>query len=287
MIRNPILIAVALLAALGSLRAVQASVSPCPTWSYSNTTLWGFLCPQYELCRLGSRQSPIALTTSGSSSVTTQVSLSTPGYSSTRTFLNDGHTVEVNFNTGTTSTFTFPNVDAPSYLRQFHFHKPAEHTVDGIQAELEVHFVTSNDNGDLAVFAVMFNGTSSTENSFLTALTPLLPSIQATGSKVDVNLPALTNLFNSAMSTGKVFIYDGGLTVPPCGEDVVFHVLSDVQSATAAQIAAFSVISNSNRPVQPLNGRTIVFNSNGVATTTTAASSASEVSSAISSLLFW
>ena len=279
MFRVALLLLLAALVLLSSLHSVHASVVNCPTWDYTNTTTWGFLCPQYELCRLGTRQSTIALTSSGSSSVATSISLSTPGYTTARTFLNDGHTVEVNFNTGPASTFTFPNVDAPSYLRQFHFHKPAEHTVDGIQAELEVHFVTSNDNGDLAVFAVMFNGTSTTESPFLTALTPLLPSIQSKGNTANVNLPALTNLFGSALSTGKVFIYDGGLTVPPCGEDVVFHVLAQVQPATAAQISAFSVISNSNRPVQPLNSRTVVFNSNGVAATATSASSASAIAS--------
>ena len=48
-------------------------------------------------------------------------------------------------------------VDGVAYkLLQFHYHSPSEHTVNGVQYPLEVHFVHQNAAGALAVFGILY-----------------------------------------------------------------------------------------------------------------------------------
>jgi carbonic anhydrase len=54
------------------------------------------------------------------------------------------------------------------------------------------------------------------------------------------------------------FRYSGSLTTPPCSEGVSWFVMTSPIQLSADQIAAFeSVHEGNNRPVQPLNTRTL------------------------------
>ena len=47
-------------------------------------------------------------------------------------------------------------VDGKRYaLKQFHFHHPGEHAVDGKKFPLEIHFVNKSEDGKLAVLGVL------------------------------------------------------------------------------------------------------------------------------------
>jgi carbonic anhydrase len=48
-------------------------------------------------------------------------------------------------------------------LKQFHFHAPSEHLIQGTSYPMEAHFVHADKDGNLAVIAVMFKEGS--ENS--------------------------------------------------------------------------------------------------------------------------
>ena len=53
--------------------------------------------------------------------------------------------------------------------------------------------------------------------------------------------------------------YDGSLTSPPCTEGVRWHLLLTPQQLSATQLGALAARHGGNaRPVQPLNGRTVV-----------------------------
>ena len=57
----------------------------------------------------------------------------------------------------------------------------------------------------------------------------------------------------------KVVRYDGSLTSPPCTEGVRWHLLLTPQQLSATQLGALAARHGGNaRPVQPLNGRTVV-----------------------------
>ena len=52
--------------------------------------------------------------------------------------------------------------------------------------------------------------------------------------------------------------YSGSLTTPPCSEGVRWIIMSTPIEASQAQIEALrAIISNNNRPVQPLHGRAL------------------------------
>eukprot|EP01084_Bolivina_argentea_P225536 381105_1 len=68
------------------------------------------------------------------------------------TILNNGHTVQVNI--GSKCTL---NINGETYeLKQFHFHTPSEHTIDGKQYEMEMHLVHLNSNNEIAVLGFIF-----------------------------------------------------------------------------------------------------------------------------------
>ena len=69
--------------------------------------------------------------------------------------------------------------------------------------------------------------------------------------KVDVNalVPAVRTAYR----------YDGSLTTPPCSEGVKWIVMTTPIEMSSEQIGAFTrLIKDNNRPVQPLNGRTVL-----------------------------
>jgi carbonic anhydrase len=53
--------------------------------------------------------------------------------------------------------------------------------------------------------------------------------------------------------------YDGSLTTPPCSEGVKWVVMTTPIQLSKEQVAAFTtIIRDNNRPVQALNGRTVL-----------------------------
>jgi len=53
-------------------------------------------------------------------------------------------------------------------LKQFHFHAPGKHTVNGLSADMELHIVHESQNGNIAVFGVFLQ--SGEENKILTEI---------------------------------------------------------------------------------------------------------------------
>ena len=58
------------------------------------------------------------------------------------------------------------------------------------------------------------------------------------------------------------YAYDGSFTAPPCLEGVSWRVLKNPLPVSAADLAAFTRLQGkNNRPVQPLNGRSVLDSS--------------------------
>ena len=52
--------------------------------------------------------------------------------------------------------------------------------------------------------------------------------------------------------------YEGSLTTPPCSEGVKWLVMTTPIEMSPEQVAQFrAILHGNNRPVQPLNGRTV------------------------------
>ncbi|MFC4290765.1 carbonic anhydrase family protein, partial [Neobacillus cucumis] len=127
-------------ALLGLVLAVTGASQPAladakGVWGYKDTSEWN---AGFPLC-LGKEQSPINLKKSDVSLAASESlapRLSYKPLEKTQIFNNGGKNVQVN---GGFGTFKLP--DGEYEVKQFHFHFPAEHEVDGKLAAGELHIV--------------------------------------------------------------------------------------------------------------------------------------------------
>jgi carbonic anhydrase len=223
-----------------------------PHWSYEGATgpeHWAELDPD---CVVGRSQSPVDLTTANArpgNPAYSATSMRISSHEHVASLLDNGHTIQVTVEEGGTLTTRLGTYQ----LKQFHFHAPSEHTLDGRTFPLEVHFVHESADGHLAVIGIFFLEGAANEN--LAKLIAHLPagsgqSAHLPSEKIDLDLHLLMNR--------TAFTYMGSLTTPPCTEGVEWFVLREPVSASREQLAAFAErLKNNHRPVQPLNGRPI------------------------------
>ncbi len=195
----------------------------------------------------GQSQSPIAL--SGSEPDNIPTALETHYEDVPIELINNGHTVEFEYEAG--STFT---LEGEAYnLLQFHFHTGSEHTINGTRYAMEAHLVHQNAmTGQLAVIGVMFE--EGAENAFLKNFSDNLPVSEGD----HYSSAGLVNVGNLIPSSGGYYTYSGSLTTPPCSEIVTWIVMKRPVEASAEQLSNFHTIMGDNyRPLQDLNGRTV------------------------------
>jgi carbonic anhydrase len=227
-------------------------------WSYETSdgpAVWGDLSPAYALCGEGQSQSPINIEH-------TEVAGEAPfkidyGSSSLRIVFNqhvedivdNGHTIQINVDEG--STFT---IGGKVYeLKQFHFHTPSEHTIDGQHFPLEMHFVHQSEDKSLAVLGVLIQ--EGDEDPNFAGIVNNLP--QTKGESKHLENETLQLHLHVPQDHG-AYYYSGSLTTPPCSEEVQWLVMRSHPSMSSEQIEAVaSVISPNNRPVQALNSRDV------------------------------
>lgn len=217
----------------------------CHAWTYHGTNgpdAWG------GLAATGTQQSPIDIAsgTVGEGTTGSITFYTTPGRA---TATNNGHTI--NWTLPSTNTFTVG--DQTYTFKQFHFHAPSEHTIDGQPAAMELHFVHQADTGELAVVGVLVE--QSWHNpafDTIVAALPTAPNATATPTG-SIDLAALLPVSRN------YWHYDGSLTTPPCTEGVRWFVMQEAIGMSPEQIARFTTIySGNNRPIQRLNGRLVM-----------------------------
>lgn len=231
---------------------------------------WNELAP---LCGNGNEQSPVDLSqsklTPRSERVRTQDlrNLRFNYHETPIEILNNGHTVEVEYEPG--STLRLKNFGSPFEVRQFHFHSPSEHSFEqGSLFDVEIHIVHSlvDDPSQLAVVALLVK-----EGQENVALKPMFDHLEAVMNKGDhfVGTEEI-NLANLLPKDRRYFAYRGSLTTPPCTENVRWHILRNPVEISREQInQLIAVFDNSccpihgnNRPTQPLHGRMLVLDKN-------------------------
>ncbi len=219
-------------------------------WSYKGETgplHWADLNPEYAGCGTGKFQTPIDI------NKTYKTNLSKLNFSYTEqslSVINNGHTVQINFNPGNTVI-----IDGEKYtLLQFHFHTPGEHTVNGKHFPMEMHFVHKDSKGELGVVGLFF--VEGKKNLELQKIIDNLPEeINETKSVSSVKI----NPANFLPYKMDYYHYSGSLTTPPCTEGVSWIMLKYPVEASAEQINALKKIMGENaRPVMPLNKRFVL-----------------------------
>jgi carbonic anhydrase len=243
---------------LGPSLVITASFALAPAfvgaqshWEYEGTTgpaSWGKLSPDNVMCEKGRNQSPVDI----EEVMHAPEKPLQPKYpvSSKETIINNGHTVQVDFEAG--NTLVVDNVTFT--LKQMHFHAPSENQIGGRTFPMEAHFVHADAQGNLLVVAVMFQ--EGHENAELAKVCAALPENPGPASPLSTAVSPLALLPKSMA----YYRFSGSLTTPPCTEGVRWLVLKAPVPASKAQIEAVehAIKHHNNRPVQPLNGRVVV-----------------------------
>lgn len=221
-----------------------------PIWTYSGTTGpdgWAELDPANAACALGERQSPIDL---DGAVPGPQGDLSLAYHLNQLTFTDVHRTLSVTAEPGGVMTYDGTRYD----FAELHFHTPSEHTRSGSHADLEAHFVHATSDRSLAVIGVMFSATDGDHP--LDALLASMPG-EPGGSTTGGSLVDLQRLIPTG---SRRFRYTGSLTTPPCSEGVEWIVMEESQPVGGTALEAYrGRYPANNRPVQPLNRRTVTI----------------------------
>jgi carbonic anhydrase len=218
-------------------------------WGYTGETApenWAKLSPEFASCS-GKNQSPIDL----QGFIHAELKPLKFNYQSgAKSIVNNGHTVQVNYAPGSTLTVEGDEFE----LKQFHFHAPSENLIKGKSYPLEGHFVHADKNGNLLVLAVMF--VKGKENKALAQAWAQMPH-QAGGPRDSEGRISAADLLPANHG---YYRFNGSLTTPPCSEGVRWLVMKHPVTASAEQIEAFEHVMHhpNNRPVQPVNARTVL-----------------------------
>ncbi len=220
-------------------------------WTYEGENgpqSWGKINPEFNLCAIGKRQSPI--------NIEDENTLLGPAEGlqfnytpSDATVVNNGHTIQVEVNGENTLT-----VRGSTYrLVQFHFHTPSEEEINFKRTAMVVHLVHKNDEGQLAVVAVLLEVGEA--NPLIDKVWTYMP-LDAS-DRVHMPHDAL-NLNEILPADQRYYQFMGSLTTPPCTEGVLWMVLKQPLTVSRAQFKLFTQLYPMNaRPVQALNGRPV------------------------------
>lgn len=237
--------------------ARSAAAPPGVIWSYEGDGApahWSALDPAFETCGEGTRQSPIDLP-----SHLTRSSAHAPPLPQWDpvpvSVTNNGHFVQVDDKAASSLVF-----EGTTYaLKQFHFHVPSEHTIDGRAYDAEMHLVHKSADGKVLVIAVLFQRGPENEG-----LKPFWSAMPMVARPDPIVVPGATIDVASLLPKAPRYIrYDGSLTAPPCTEGVTWLVVEPDPNERAhlsdGQIGRLRAIMHgaTARPVQPLNAREV------------------------------
>ena len=216
-------------------------------WSYEGDIgpkHWGSLSSAYILAKQGKQQSPVDISKPIEKDLPRVVFNYRPAKIN---LVYNGHTIEEE------EGGSHIRIDDKLFeLKQFHFHAPSEHTINGSHADMEMHLVHKANDGAVTVIAVMIK--QGAENMSFTSIWENLP----TPEKSEVQVARTVDATDLLPGNHAYYQYRGSFTTPPCTEGILWLVLEVPIELSRRQIDKFkSIINGNNRPVQHLNGRKI------------------------------
>ncbi len=135
-------------------------------------------------------------------------------------------------------------------LTQFHFHHPGEHHINQKTYAMELHLVHRHAERGFLVVAVMIEAGAQAHPAYAN-LWRHFPDADADPDNI-IDPAALLPPAHT------YYAYSGSLTTPPCSENVQWVIMTEPVALSEAQLAAYrAVYTGNNRPLQPLNGRSI------------------------------
>ncbi len=218
---------------------------------------WGKLNKDWLLCAEGDQQSPIDLTGArqkkmdGMKLEFPTANLKIVHQTHVLEALDNGHTIQINYDGGETLKIG----NKRFALRQYHFHSPSEHTVNGRRNPMEMHMVHVSQDKKLAVIGVFIE--QGRHNAAFDRIWSNLPT--QTGQEVH-HENVQVDIDHFLPRNKATYRYRGSLTTPPCSEGVGWFVYVEPIELSRDQIEAFQkIFHGNNRPIQPLNDRTLWY----------------------------
>ena len=220
-------------------------------WTYegeNGPAAWGQLKPEFNVCAIGKRQSPINIEDN-----TTLTGPAEPLQFDYRpsdgTVVNNGHTIQVDISGDNSLTVRGSNYR----LLQLHFHTPSEERVNYRSYAMVAHLVHKNAEGLLAVVAVLLDPGSA--NTMIEKVWTYMPLDAGDRVRMPLGLLDVNELLPKDQ---RYYQFFGSLTTPPCTEGVLWNVIKQPTQVSREQVRLFAqIFPNNARPVQALNGRAV------------------------------
>ncbi|MEE9437756.1 MAG: carbonic anhydrase family protein [Saprospiraceae bacterium] len=218
-------------------------------WGYDgdlSPSHWSEISNEFIDCAEGHAQSPIDVSTHIESNDRSTIKFS---YHSTAIDeLNNGHTIQADILEKNELLVD----DVPYNFKQFHFHAPSEHQLNGQYYPMEMHLVHATKDAKLVVIGVLIK--EGKENKIFSSIWNNVP--QHVNEHV---LPSKKIDLLHLLPNNHTYVhYSGSLTTPPCSEGVEWFVMENTIEMSKEQINKFvSVYNHNNRPLQKLEGRAL------------------------------
>lgn len=240
--------AAALAAQLSGNEEVFLDAAP---WGYEGRTgpaNWHRLRPSYGLCATGQRQAPIAI----DSSTTLQgpaEALDIRYEPVDASVWHTGRTLQVDVAPGNLLTVRGTRYE----LTALRFQHPGEGSINGVTFPMSVQLWHRSETGDPLVLAIPLQVGSA--NPAIHTLWTHLPL--DTDDRVRLP-PAALNVAQLLPADQRYFQFMGSLPTPPCTEDVLWLVMKNPTTLSAAQLTLFGqMFPLSARPPQPTHDRPV------------------------------
>lgn len=243
------LVLICLLFSFSTVSVVLGADANNDNWGYEGTNhpdRWGEISSEYETCSTGLFQSPIHLTSSNL--IRKKGKIETYYQATPLVINNNGHTIEIKYEPG-----SYILINKQKYeLKQFHFHSPSEHMLNGKKSEIELHLVHQNEQGKIVVIGLLIE--EGKANTTLSTIWENLSEKEGIQKIKDKTIDASNLIVNNPT----YFQYQGSLTTPPCSENVIWNVIKEPLEASRQQIEQFTNLYPMNaRPIQEHNDRLV------------------------------
>ena len=220
-------------------------------WSYEGENgpqAWGKLKPEFNVCAIGKRQSPINIEESATLRRPAEP-IQLDNSASSASVVNNGHTIQVDPVGNNSITVRGSNYQ----LLQFHFHHPSEERVNFRSFAMVAHLVHRNNEGQLAVVAVLLEPGAA--NPLINKVWTYMPLDAGDRVRMPTGMVEMAELLPKDQ---RYYQFIGSLTTPPCTEGVLWLVLKQPVTISREQLRLFGqLFPNNARPPQAANGRAI------------------------------
>jgi carbonic anhydrase len=209
-------------------RQTQSNTTKPPNdWAYEASFNWNRINPSYALCQTGTQQSPIALSLNNGLSLNHVPTFNYTGLVSGN-FYNWGFgpafTVHHTADWTTHPSFSYDNTTV--YLKGWHIHTPADHSVGGDRSKAELHLVHVDSTGhEAAVLAIRLDP-GNADTPFFSQLPDMIGFADTqTLEPIRVDMNAA---LNAVQHFNEFWTYRGSLTSPPCTEGIRWFVARQI-----------------------------------------------------------